>query len=101
MMLIGHSAAALFLFGMGLADTVAPQTDGAGRAILACALLYHGFYNGFSGALSWPVASELVSSRLRVITIGTGTGVNYIFACKISPYDTENPSGLACLSHIS
>jgi hypothetical protein len=80
MMLIGHFAPAVFMFGIGLAATIAPQSDQAGKAILACALLYHGFYNGFSGALSWPIASELVSSRLRVLTIGTGTGINYVFA---------------------
>lgn len=83
MMLIGHSAAALFMLGIGLANSIGPQSESAGKAILACALLYHGFYNGFSAALSWPIASELVSSRLRVLTIGTGTGFNYVFACKL------------------
>jgi len=81
MMLIGHGFPALLMLGIGIADTVASKTDAAGRAIVACLFLYYGFYNGFSGALSWPIASELVSSRLRVITIGTGTGVNYVFAC--------------------
>lgn len=82
MMLIGHSSSALFMLGIAVAFTVAPYTKPAGKAIMAFALLYHGFYNGFSGALSWPIATELCSSRLRVITIGTGTGVNYVFACK-------------------
>ncbi|KAF2190562.1 MFS transporter [Zopfia rhizophila CBS 207.26] len=79
-MLLGHGGAAIFMLGMGIAHSVAPQSKEAGKAIVACALLYHFTYNGFSGALSWPVANELVSSRLRVITIGVGTGINYVFA---------------------
>lgn len=47
-------------------------------------VLYGFFYNGFSGTLSWPIATEVVSSRLRVITIGVGTGINYFFNCKRS-----------------
>ena len=82
MMLIGHSTAALFMMGIALAGTIAPNAIPAGKAVVACAMLYYAVYNGFSGALSWPIASELVSSRLRVLTIGTGTGVNYIFACR-------------------
>ncbi|KAF2838448.1 MFS transporter [Patellaria atrata CBS 101060] len=78
-MLIGHGGAALFMLGMGIAQTVAPQTQEAGKTIVACALMYHFVYNGFSGAVSWPIANEVVSSRLRVITIGVGTGVNYVF----------------------
>lgn len=77
-MLLGHGGSALFMLGMGIAGSITPQSKETGKAILACALLYHFTYNGFSGALSWPVANELVSSRLRVITIGVGTGINYV-----------------------
>ncbi|SPO02645.1 related to transporter (major facilitator superfamily) [Cephalotrichum gorgonifer] len=80
MMLLGHSVSVLCMLGIAVADTVAPQSKGAGTAIVACALIYYAFYNGFSGALSWPISSELVSSRLRVLTIGSGTGINYVFA---------------------
>jgi hypothetical protein len=81
MMLIGHGSAVIFMLGIGVADTIAPKNKEAGRVVVAFALLYHGFYNGFSGALSWPICSELVSSRLRILTIGAGTGINYFFAC--------------------
>lgn len=77
-MLLGHGGSALFMLGMAIAHTVSPDSAGGHRAIIACALMYHFTYNGFSGALSWPVANELVSSRLRVITIGVGTGINYV-----------------------
>lgn len=83
MMLLGHSLSALFMLGIGIAASVAPGSRNAGKAIMACAFLYHGTYNGFSGAISWPIASELVSSRLLVVTIGVGTAVNYVFACKL------------------
>lgn len=81
MMLIGHSTSAVFMAGMGIAQSVAPGTQAAGKAIVGCAFCYHFFYNGFSGAQSYPVANELVSSRLRVVSIGTATAVNMVFAC--------------------
>ncbi|KAF2829698.1 MFS transporter [Ophiobolus disseminans] len=84
LMLTGHAGAALFMLGMAIAQSVTPGSTAGGKAILACALMYQFTYTGFSNALSWPIANELVSSRLRVITIGTGTGINYIFAWLIS-----------------
>ncbi len=98
MMLIGHSTAAAFMFGMALASTISPHSEAAGRAVVAFALLYYAFYNGFSGALSWPIASELVSSRLRVLTIGAGTGVNYVFACTYSQPSLATPE---IVSHLT
>lgn len=89
MMLIGHGAPALFMLGMAVAYTVAPHSEAAGKAVVAFALLFHGVYNGFSGAISWPIASELVSSRLRVLTIGFGTGINYVFACTFAPLNAR------------
>ncbi|KEF60892.1 uncharacterized protein A1O9_02456 [Exophiala aquamarina CBS 119918] len=80
MMLIGHSTSAVFMAGMGIAQSVAPGTKAAGKAIVGCALCYHFFYNGFSGAQSYPVANEVVSSRLRVISVGTATAINMVFA---------------------
>lgn len=80
MMLIGHATSAAFFFGMGIAESAAPGTKEAGKVIVGCALCYHFFYNGFSGAQSYPVANEVVSSRLRVITVGTATAINMVFA---------------------
>ncbi|KAF1949731.1 MFS transporter [Byssothecium circinans] len=79
-MLLGHAGSALCMLGMGIAGSTSSDPSASGKAVLACALLYYFVYNGFSGAVSWPVANELVSSRLRVVTIGLGTGVNYVFA---------------------
>ena len=82
MMLVGHGVSAVCMLGMGIAGTVAPNTERAGWAIVVLMMVYYAFYNGFSGALSWPISNELVSSRLRVLTMGTGTAINYVFACK-------------------
>ena len=51
------------LFQMAVADTVVLQTQLAGKTIVACSLMYHGFCNGSPGSLGCPIASELVSSR--------------------------------------
>lgn len=77
-MLVGTGGGALFMLGMAIAYSIAPNSTASGKAILACALMYQFTYTGFSNAMSWPVANELVSSRLRVITIGVGTGIHYV-----------------------
>ena len=76
-MLLGHGGSAVFMLGMAIAASISGTDEQAGKAVLACALCWYFVYNGFSGAVSWPVANELVSSRLRVATIGLGTGINY------------------------
>lgn len=83
MMMTGHFLPALFMLGIAVAFTVAPNSEAAGKALVACALGYCFFYNGFSGTLSWPLLNEIVSSRLRVITIGLGTAITYVFNCEI------------------
>jgi len=79
------------MLAIGIANTVAGNSPPAGRAIVAFMVLYGFFYNGFSGTLSWPIATEVVSSRLRVITIGVGTGINYFFNCEYLPLQHRMP----------
>ncbi len=83
-MLFGSGMASLCMLAIGIAYTVGGTSHPAGTAIVAFMVLYGFFYNGFSGTLSWPVATEVVSSRLRVLTIGVCTGVNYFFNCEYS-----------------
>ncbi|EHY55066.1 hypothetical protein HRR83_005679 [Exophiala dermatitidis] len=78
-MLFGSAAASICMLAIGIAYSVGGSSTPAGTAIVAFMVLYGFFYNGFSGTLSWPVATEVVSSRLRVLTIGVCTGVNYFF----------------------
>lgn len=84
MLLIGSGACGCCMLAIGVAYTVAPQSKEAGRALVGFALVFNFFYNGFVGTISWPIAGELVSSRLRVLTMGLSTGVNYFFNWLIS-----------------
>jgi len=84
MLLIGSGACGCCMLAIGVAYTVAPQSKEAGRALVGFALMFNFFYNGFVGTISWPIAGELVSSRLRVLTMGLSTGVNYFFNWLIS-----------------
>lgn len=51
---------------------------------VAFALMLNFFYNGFVGTVSCPATRQLVSSRLRILTIGLSTGCNYFFNWLIS-----------------
>jgi hypothetical protein len=84
MLMIGSGACAACMLALAIAYTVSPGSRAAGRALVAFALMFNFFYNGFVGTVSWPVAGELVSSRLRVLTIGLSTGCNYFFNWLIS-----------------
>ncbi|PGH01220.1 hypothetical protein AJ79_07991 [Helicocarpus griseus UAMH5409] len=85
MMCFGTAAAGLAMLGIAVSYTVGgPESAVAGKAILAFTLMYEFFYNGWSGTISWPVAEELVSSRLRVFTIGKSTAINYFFSWLVT-----------------
>ena len=82
MMLYGCVASALCMLAPAIAYSVGPGTEATGKAIIAFGILYAVFYTGLSGIISWPIASEMVSSRLRVPTVSFATGINYFFSCK-------------------
>ena len=82
MMLIGTGAASLAFLGIAIAYTVAPGTIEAGKAIVAFVIVYTVFSNGFMMNISWPLANELVSSRLRIMTFSFATGINYFASCE-------------------
>ncbi|KAK2770679.1 hypothetical protein FQN53_005390 [Emmonsiellopsis sp. PD_33] len=85
MICFGSATAAICMLGIAVAYTVGgPESTAAGKAIMAFTLLYEFFYNGWSGTTSWPVAEEVVNSRLRVFSIGTATAVNYFFSWLIT-----------------
>ena len=66
MMMIGASGCGCCMLAIAVAYTVAPGSLHAGRALLGFSLMFYFFYNGFIGTVSWPVAGEVVASRLRV-----------------------------------
>jgi sugar porter (SP) family MFS transporter len=79
MLMIGAGGCGCCMLAIAVAYTVSPGSPAAGRALVGFALMFNFFYNGFVGTISWPVAGELVSSRLRVLTMGLSTAVNFIF----------------------
>jgi sugar porter (SP) family MFS transporter len=84
MLMIGAGGCGCCMLAIAVAYTVSPGSPAAGRALVGFALMFNFFYNGFVGTISWPVAGELVSSRLRVLTMGLSTAVNFIFNLTIS-----------------
>jgi len=81
-MLIGTALAGLCMFGVALADTIKPASVEAAKVFAGLAVVY-GFFNGcFFLTLSWPLMSEIPSSRLRVLTTSFGLVLEAICACK-------------------
>ncbi|KAL1964463.1 hypothetical protein VTN77DRAFT_6889 [Rasamsonia byssochlamydoides] len=95
-LIFGSIACGLCYLGMAIADSVQAGTTTAGKAIVAFVAIYQFFYNGCVGAASYPVATELVSSRLRAWTVGSATAIGYVLAWLTSfctPYFI-NPTDL-------
>lgn len=84
MLLVGTGAAAISMVGPALGATIAPDTPEAAKTFLAFNFFYIIMYSGFAGSMTWPVSAEVVSSRLRVVTLSFATAVDYFFACKCS-----------------
>ena len=97
-LVFGSFTNSLCMLAIGVAYTVGgPTNKGAGNALTAFAMLYQFSYNGGIGSLTYAVAGEVVSSRLRSYTMGTAVMWNYFFSWLISftaPYFI-NPTGAA------
>ncbi|KAI0172970.1 hypothetical protein GGR52DRAFT_546850, partial [Hypoxylon sp. FL1284] len=96
MLLVGTGAAAISMAAPALGATIAPGTPEAAKVFLAFNFIYGLTYSGFAGSMTWPVSAEVVSSRLRVVTLSFATGVDYFFAWLTSfcsPYFI-NPTAL-------
>lgn len=102
-LIFGSIACGLCYLGMAVADTVhTSSVKSVGNAIVAFVALYQFFYNGCVGAASYPVATELVSSRLRAWTVGSATSIGYVLAWLTSfctPYFI-NPTDLNWVWHL-
>jgi len=90
-MLFGTGGSVVLFLAVAIAYNIAPGTQEAAKAIIAFFILYAFFCAGFSSNLTWPLANELVSSRLRVITFSFATGINYFFSCKIKQTHCLSP----------
>ncbi|KAJ5899615.1 hypothetical protein N7495_004359 [Penicillium taxi] len=79
-LILGAIACGVCQLVTGIAATVSPNSLPTGKTLVAFTSLFMFFYNGCVGAISYPVATELVSSRLRAWTIGTATSLGYLLA---------------------
>ena len=64
-LILGAIACGLCQLASAIAATVSPASLPTGQTLVAFTALFMFFYNGCVGAASYPVATELVSSRLR------------------------------------
>ncbi|ETI26647.1 hypothetical protein G647_10408 [Cladophialophora carrionii CBS 160.54] len=54
------------------------------NTLTAFIALFKFFYNGCVGGASYPVATEVVSTRLRAWTVGSATAIGYLLAWLVS-----------------
>lgn len=83
-LIIGSIACGLCQLASAIAATISPNTLAMGKALVGFTALFMFFYNGCVGAASYPVATELVSSRLRAWTVGTATSLGYLLAWLVN-----------------
>jgi len=89
MVLIGTVGAAVCMFAAALGGTVSPGSVEAGKNFMAWNIMYSVIYGGFAATIAWPISVEVVSSRLRILTLSIATGIDYVLAWLIafcSPY---------------
>lgn len=99
-LMLGAFACGLCQLASAIAFTVKPNAQSTGRVLVAFTALFKFFYNGGVGGASYPVATELVSSRLRAWTVGTATSLGYVLAWLVgfcTPYFI-NPTELNWVS---
>jgi predicted Co/Zn/Cd cation transporter (cation efflux family) len=95
-MMIGSLTQGLCMLAMAITATTSAGTDLARNFLIAFTSLYMFAYNAFVGAASYPVATELVSTRLRSWTVGSAISLGYFLAWLTgfcSPYFI-NPENL-------
>ncbi|KAL4904585.1 hypothetical protein BDW74DRAFT_185512 [Aspergillus multicolor] len=79
-LIIGAVGCGLCQLASAIAGSIDPNSLSTGQVFVAFTALFMFFYNGCVGAASYPVATELVSSRLRAWTVGTATSLGYLLA---------------------
>ncbi len=82
MILFATGSAVLSMTAAALGGTIAPGTEAAAKNFVAFSVIYNVLYGSFSSAITWPISAEVVSSRLRVLTLSIATSIDYVFACK-------------------
>lgn len=83
-LMLGAIACGLCQLASAIASSVNPNSFQTGQILVSFTALFFFFYNGCVGAASYPVATELVSSRLRAWTVGTATSLGYLLAWLVN-----------------
>ncbi|KAG7284582.1 hypothetical protein NEMBOFW57_010960 [Staphylotrichum longicolle] len=79
-MMIGSLTQGLCMLIVAITATTSAGTLVARNCLIAFTSLYMFAYNAFVGAASYPVATELVSTRLRSWTVGSAISLGYFLA---------------------
>lgn len=101
-LILGAIASGLCHLSSAIAATVDPNTLSTGNMLVKFIGLFMSFYNASTGAALYPVATELVSSRLRAWTVGTATSLGYFLSWLMNfcmPYfiNPEHLNWVGCL----
>ncbi|PSN72636.1 general substrate transporter [Corynespora cassiicola Philippines] len=79
-LMFGAMACGLCELATAIAASIDQTSESTGKVLVGFTALFMFFYNGCVGAASYPVATEVVSSRLRAWTVGTATSLGYVLA---------------------
>jgi hypothetical protein len=93
--LFGTAGAVVCMAAAALGGTVSPGSPAAAKNFMAWNVIYSVVYGGFAATIAWPITAEVVSSRLRVLTLSIATGVDYVLACEFSHAAPPPLSGIS------
>ena len=99
-LILGGCICGLSQLALAIAATVTPGTKTMRNCLVGFTALFKWGYNMCVGAASYPVATELVSTRLRAWTVGSATSLGYFLAwlnAFCTPYFI-NPENLGWVS---
>ena len=100
LIIFGALTCGLCELACGIAASVSPNSVSTGNVLVAFTALFMFIYDGCVGVASFPLANELVSSRLRAWTVGSANALGYFLAWLVgfcSPYFI-NPQDLNWVS---
>lgn len=100
-LIIGATACGICQLAPAIAASASDNLAMRANILTAFIALFKFFYNGCVGAASYPVATEVVSTRLRAWTVGSATAIGYLLAWLVSfcsPYFI-NPAELGLVSN--
>ena len=99
-LMIGATACGICQLLPAVTASAGVSTSVQASVLTAFIALFKFSYNGGVGGASYPVATELVSTRLRAWTVGSATAIGYLLAWLVSfcsPYFI-NPAELGLVS---